>query len=78
MGVNEGKGKLAGHGIFICTMANGAQFECKMKGDQDKLKDYLENPDRYIGRLLTVQYQGLTGANKVPRFPVGLRVREDV
>jgi hypothetical protein len=24
-----------------------------------------------------VQYQGLTGANGLPRFPVGLRIREE-
>ena len=49
-----------------------------MKGDQDELAKYWKQPTLVIGRLLTVQYQGLTGKNRVPRFPVGLRFREDV
>ena len=76
--VKEGKGKLEGHGIFTCvTKAFGTQFDCKMKGPTEKLKAYFEHPERYIGKKLTVQYQALTGTNKVPRFPVGLRIRED-
>jgi len=36
-----------------------------------------ENPNDYIGKMLTVQYQGMT-KNSIPRFPVGVRIREDV
>lgn len=78
VGVIEGRGKLAGHGIFVCQTAKGAQFEVKMKGDTAALKDYLKNPKKYVGRQLTVQYQGLTNKSGVPRFPVGLRLREDI
>lgn len=76
--VKEGRGKLAGHAIFVCTAKNGNPFDCKMKGDQDKLKQYWKKPALAIGRMLTVQYQGLTNKNKVPRFCVGLRFREDI
>ena len=77
VGIKEGKGKLAGHAIFTCRTKDGTTFDVKLAGDTAALKGYFENPDRAIGKLLTVQYQGLTGKSGVPRFPVGLRLRED-
>ena len=77
VGIKEGKGKLAGHAIFTCRTEDGTTFDVKLAGDTAALKSYFENPDRAIGRLLTVQYQGLTGKSGVPRFPVGLRLRDD-
>ena len=79
IGVEEGRGKLIGHGsAFICVTKEGNEFKAKMKGKLSDLKDYLINKDSYIGKQLTVQFQGLTNRNRVPRFPIGLRVREDV
>ncbi len=77
VGIKEGKGKLAGHAIFTCRTEDGSTFDVKLAGDSSVLKGYFENPGRAIGKLLTVQYQGLTGKSGVPRFPVGLRVREE-
>jgi ATP-dependent DNA ligase len=76
VGVREGRGRMAGHGIFVCETLNGAQFDVKMSGDMDKLKEVLQNSKEYVGKLLTVQYQGFSNKNNVPRFPVGLRIRE--
>lgn len=75
--VKEGKGKLAGHAIFTCTTKQGVEFDVKLKGDTAKLKTYFEDPDSVVGEQLTVQYQGLTGAAGVPRFPIGLRIRKE-
>lgn len=77
VGIKEGKGKLAGHAIFTCRTQDGSEFDVKLAGDSSALRDYFENPDKAIGKLLTVQYQGLTGKSGVPRFPVGLRLRDD-
>jgi len=77
VGIEEGRGKLAGHAIFVCD-ANGTQFRTKMKGDTAKLKEYFENPTSVIGRMLEVKYQGLTNKAGVPRFPVALRFRDDL
>lgn len=78
IGVLEGRGKLQGHvGSFTCVTADGEEFEAKMEGELSNLKTLFENPTLWQGRLLTVQYQGLTTKNKVPRFPVGLRFREE-
>jgi hypothetical protein len=76
--VEEGRGKLAGHGMFVCVTADGTEFRAKMKGELAELRKFLEHPKRYVGRMLTVQYHGLTAKSNVPRFPVALRVRTDV
>ena len=77
LGIEEGRGKLAGHvGAFICRTADGRTFLAKMSGDTAKLKEYFDKHSLWKGKLLTVQYQGLTGAEKVPRFPVGIAIRD--
>lgn len=78
VGVEEGRGKLAGKAIFVCQTSDGTKFEVKLKGSQNALAKYWKKPSLAIGRMLTVQFQGYTNKNKVPRFPVGLRFREDV
>lgn len=77
VGAEEGRGKLAGHvGAFVCKTDNGKQFLAKMDGKTERLKEYFENPATYLGKKITVKYQGLTGANGVPRFPVGVAIRD--
>jgi DNA ligase-1 len=75
--VTEGRGKMAGKAVFVCRTDSGDRFRVKMKGTLDSLRQYVDNPDLAMGRMLTVQYQNLT-ADGVPRFPVGLRLRVDV
>lgn len=75
-GVTEGRGRLAGHAIFVCQTADGTTFEAKMVGSLDGLRKYHQNPALAVGRMLTVQYQGFTNKNGVPRFPVALRIRD--
>ena len=78
VGIEEGRGKLAGHvGAFVCCDSNGNEFKAKMAGNLDRLKEYFNNPNLWQNKKLTVQYQGLTSANGVPRFPVGKAIRED-
>lgn len=78
IGMNEGRGKLAGScGSFICTH-EGRPFDVKLKGKLSELKKYWENQSEYIGKQMTVQYQGFTGKNNVPRIPIGLRIREEL
>lgn len=78
IGVEEGRGRLAGHaGAFVCKTKNGLEFRAKMSGSTDKLAEYLINSEDMIGQLLTVKYQGVSN-DGIPRFPVGLRIREDL
>lgn len=75
--VSEGRGKLAGHAAtFVCRTDAGHPFEAKMRGDTERLREYWENHDLWKGKRLTVQYQGLTNKNQVPRFPVGVALRD--
>lgn len=76
VGIEEGRGKMAGKAIFVCA-CEGGTFNAKLKGKLDDLAQYFENPDEWIGKQLTVQYQGMSNYG-IPRFPVGLRIRADV
>ncbi len=77
VGVEEGRGKLAGHaGSFVCQTEEGNCFNAKLKGKLSSLKDYFENFYKYDEKMLTVQFQGYTNKSNVPRFPVGLRIRD--
>lgn len=76
VGITEGRGKLAGHAIFVCMDDKGDKFEAKMKGDTARLKEYFENHALWEGKKLTVKYQGLTSAKKVPRFPIAHAIRD--
>lgn len=75
--IEEGKGKMAGLAMFVCELPDGNTFRVKMVGALDDLKDYFDNPEPWIGKDLTVKFQGYS-AYGVPRFPVALRFREDV
>lgn len=78
IGVKVGtKGCMAGKAVFICKLNEKNTFDCKMKGNMDDLKKYADDPTLVIGKLLTVKYQGFTKYG-VPRFPVGLRFRDDI
>lgn len=75
--LEEGRGKLAGHcGAFVCQTKSGDVFNVKMAGELSKLKEYWDQGKNYVGKMLTVKYQDLT-AYGIPRFPVGVRIRED-
>lgn len=78
VGVKVGtKGSMAGKAVFTCKLNETETFDCKMKGSLDELTKYANDPSLAIGRILTVKYQGFTKYG-VPRFPVGLRFREDI
>lgn len=79
------KGSMAGKAVFTCEriredqlLSEGVTFDCKLKGNMDKLKEYADDPSLVIGKIVTVQYQGYTKKNMKPRFPVALRFRVDL
>lgn len=76
VGVEEGRGKMSGHAIFVCETELGKTFKAKMKGSMDELVKYFENPETVIGKIVTVQFQGRTN-DGIPRFPVAIRFREE-
>lgn len=75
----EGRGLLAGAvGSFWCELPNKQRFKAKLKGKDvtELLKKYFKNPETFLGKSLTVIYQGMSKDN-VPRFPVGKIIRFD-
>jgi DNA ligase-1 len=77
VGFEEGHGKYQnGLGAFVCITTEGNTFKVKMKGTVGRSKEYWANRESHKGQMLTVKYQGFTGKNKVPRFPVGKAIRD--
>jgi DNA ligase 1 len=78
VGVKVGnKGSMAGKAVFTCDIPKVGTFDVKMKGKLEDLRQYADDPSLVIGKILTVKYQGFTKYG-FPRFPVGLRFREDI
>ena len=74
VGVQAGRGRMSECAIFICKQSDGAEFNCKMEGSLEELKEILLKPKSVLGKKLTVRYQGLTNGN-LPRFPIGVCIR---
>jgi len=72
--VKEGTGREKGAAIWVCKVGEH-QFSAKPEGTLEVRKKYLQEKEKYIGKQLTVRYQNLTALG-VPRFPVGVAVRD--
>lgn len=77
IGVDEGEGKDAGAAIFICALDNGGFFSVRPKGTIGYRREIWDGAASYIGRMLTVRYQGFS-EDGVPRFPIGIAVRDEI
>lgn len=74
--IKEGRGKLKGHvGAFVCKHGDKT-FEATLEGRQEFLKQCFENHSLWRDKWLTVKFQGFTNKKGVPRFPIGVRLRE--
>lgn len=77
VGFKEGRGKLMGHvGAFVCRHLDNT-FDVKLEGKTQFLKKCFDDHSLWLNKEMTVKFQGFTRKNNVPRFPVGLRIRED-
>lgn len=74
--IDEGRGKFEGLAVFTCLTPEGEMFDCVIKGNEFERARYYRERDKYLGKYMTVKYQGLSNKG-IPRFPVGLRIRED-
>jgi DNA ligase-1 len=74
-GVEEGRGKRAGHAVLMCQAKNGTIFGASPRGTDEHRQDLLKNAKKIIGKYATVQYQNLSNYG-VPRFPVAKIVRD--
>lgn len=74
IGYEEGDGQDKGTVIWICETPKG-NFRVRPKGTIEERKEYFENGKNYINKMLTVKFQEYSEEG-IPRFPVGLRIRE--
>ena len=74
VGCEEGTAKDTGTGIFVCECENGT-FNVRPTGTLATRKEYWENRSSYMNKLLTVKHQSVSSTDGIPRFPVGLTVR---
>ena len=74
VGYEQGVGKEVGCVIWKCE-TDSHTFSVRPKGTQEQRQEWFNNASQYIGKMLTVKYQELTD-DGVPRFPVGISVRD--
>jgi ATP-dependent DNA ligase len=75
VGFLQGDGTELGCVVWMCQTPNKQKFNVRPRGTREERQElFLKGPD-YIGKMLTVRYQELT-TNKVPRFPVGISIRD--
>ena len=74
IGASEGKGPDAGTVIWECGCPKGS-FSVRPKGTREQRTEWFQQYERYLGKKLTVQFQNLTDRG-LPRFPVGLAIRD--
>jgi len=71
----EGDGLEKGCIMWRCKTKEGIVFGCRPEGTREEKQELFRKGGDYIGKMLTVRYQELT-KDKVPRFPVGIGVRD--
>jgi len=71
----EADGRDIGTVIWMVQNSAGNQFKVRPRGSLDMRRNWWHHREEYIGKLLTVRFQNLTEAG-IPRFPVGLSIRD--
>jgi len=75
VGWEEATKKDAGTPIWICETKEGNTFKARPEGTLETRRKMWSNRKKYLGKDLTVQFQEKS-KNGVPRFPVGIAVRD--
>ena len=75
VGAKTGHGRDANAVVWLCKTANGQEFTVKPEGTIKERERYYSERDKYIGKQLTIRFQNLTALG-VPRFPVGVTIRD--
>lgn len=74
-GFASGTGVEEGCVIWECKTKSGQKFMCRPRGTREERVELYENGKSYIGKMLNVRYQELSN-DGIPRFPVGIGVRD--
>ena len=71
----EGTGNDAGTVIWVCTNDNNDTFKVRPRGTREQRREWFSDGNNLIGSTLTVRYFELTD-DGIPRFPVGIAIRD--
>lgn len=63
-------------GIFVCRTSEGKTFEATPSWTNERKRWLLNNKERFIGRILTVEFERYSKDN-IPLKPIGKTTRED-
>lgn len=75
IGAHEGVGRFERSVTWLCVTESGEEFDVVPKGSMKKRRAWWRNRKKFIGKMLTVQYQKLSEDRKVPVFPTGIAIR---
>ncbi len=77
VGAEEARGRDVDTVVWICETDKGERFSVRPKGTQEQRKKWLAHCEKLIdgSKWLTVQFQNLTDGG-IPRFPVGIAIRD--
>ena len=73
--VVEASGKDAGTAVLRCVTKEGREFNVRPQGTREHRGHLLRDASLIIGKQLTVRFQELSD-DLVPRFPIGIAVRD--
>lgn len=75
VGVEEATGTEAGTALLVIRDIRGNEILMRFRGPFSERAKWLQDPERVIGKQATFRYQELS-PDGVPRFPVGIVVRD--
>ena len=75
IGATTGHGRDANCVVWTCKTGEGKVFSARPEGTLEDREYKYANRDQFIGKMLTVRFQNLTDKN-VPRFPIGIAIRD--
>jgi len=75
VGVHEGTGRDVGTPVWECETKGGDRFSVRPEGTMEQRKEHFSERASILGKRLTVRYQNMTAAG-VPRFPIGVAIRD--
>jgi ATP-dependent DNA ligase len=75
VGARTGHGRDADAVVWICKTQDDQEFTVRPEGTIAHREEHYKNHKKYLGKMLTVRFQNLT-AHGVPRFPVGVCIRD--
>ena len=74
-GAKTGHGRDANAVVWVCKTQDDREFTVRPEGTILQREEDYRNHEKFMGKMLTVRFQNLTALG-VPRFPVGVTIRD--